>query len=238
MSEKKLSLTAHLIELRIRLIRSFIALGAGVAGSLYFSKEIFSWLQKPLLDVLPSNSSFITTNPVEPMIIYLKVSLLAGLFLSSPFIFYQLWRFISPGLFPGEKKIAFSFVLFSTLFFVGGALFGYFVIFPIGFQFFVALLVGTDIQLLPHMREYLGFISKMLLTFGLVFEMPVLLTLLARMGLVTRDQLKKARRYVIVLSFLIAGLLTPGPDVFSQLLLALPLLVGDEFIYSGLVLSE
>lgn len=228
MNDSKLTLVEHLAELRTRLIWSILAIVLCMGATLFYSKELFALLQQPLLQILPAGSTFIATNPIEAMTTYLKVALLAGFFLSSPFLFYQLWRFAAPGLLAREKKIALLFVFFSTLFFVGGAFFGYFLIFPIGFKFFVLLLEETDITLLPQMKDYLGLISKMLLTFGLIFELPVLLILLARIGLVNHAQLARARRYVIVFSFLLAGLLTPGPDILSQLLLALPILTLYE----------
>ncbi len=228
MNDPKMSLLQHLTELRTRLIRALLALILSTLLCLYFSKEIFRFLQRPLLQVMPSDAGFIATSPLEAFITYLQVSLLAGLFLSSPFLLYQTWRFIAPALYQKEKKAAFFFVSAATLFFVGGALFGYFAIFPIGFKFFVAALEGTDIRFLPQMKDYLGFISKMLLTFGFVFEMPLLLVLLAKIGLIRAEGLSKARRYVLVLMFLVAGLLTPGPDVLSQFLLAVPLLLLYE----------
>ena len=223
-NEKRLTLMEHLVELRIRLIRAFLALTIGTGGCLYFAKEIFQLLQKPLTNALPVGSRFIVTSPLEAMITYLQVALLAGLFLSSPFVFYQLWRFVVPGLRPQEKRWGLWFVAVSTLFFVGGALFGYFVIFPIGFKFFVSILAGTNIQLLPQMKDYLGFIAKMLLTFGFVFETPVILVLLSRLGIVNHQRLAGGWRYIIVAAFLVAGILTPGPDILSQLLLGIPLL--------------
>lgn len=228
MTEQHLTLIQHLTELRTRLIRSLAALIIVMVLCLYFSKEIFRFLQTPLLKVMPENAGFIATNPIEAFITYLKVALLAGIFLSSPFVLYQLWKFVAPGLYLREKKMAFLFVTLSTLFFVGGALFGYFVIFPIGFKFFVSALEGTEIRFMPQMNDYLSFISKMLLTFGLVFEMPLILVLLSRIGIVKLQMLTKARRYVLVLMFLIAGILTPGPDVLSQLLLGIPLLLLYE----------
>lgn len=230
MSEEgqKLTLIQHLTELRRSLIRSAIALTASTLLCLYFSKEIFRYLQRPLLAVMPEGSGFIATTPLEGLITYLKVSLLAGLFLASPFILHQVWRFVAPGLYRKEKRLAGAFVLLSTLSFVGGALFGYYVIFPVGFKFFVTALQGTEIRFLPQMKEYLGFISKMLLTFGVVFEMPLILILLAKIGIISHRSLSKARKYVLVLMFLVAGLLTPGPDVLSQFLLAVPLLILYE----------
>lgn len=228
MTEKKSTFTEHLIELRTCLIHSTLALLGATALCLYQSREIFRILQRPLLKVLPEGSGFIATNPIEALLTYLKVSLLAGVFIASPVILHQIWRFVAPALYRNEKKWASLFVVFATLFFVGGASFGYFVIFPLGFRFFVSALAGTGIQLLPQMKDYLGFISRMLLTFGLVFEMPIVLLLLARIGLVRHPMLSRARRYVVVLMFLAAGLLTPGPDILSQMLLALPLLVLYE----------
>jgi sec-independent protein translocase protein TatC len=237
-TESKLTLLDHLTELRSCLIRSLLALAAGMLLCLYFSKEIFRFLQQPLLDVMPTGSGFIATSPLEAFLTYLKVALLSGVFLSSPFILYQVWRFVAPGLYLKEKRVAATFVTFSSLFFVGGALFGYYVIFPVGFRFFVSALAGTEIQFLPQMKDYLGFISKMLLTFGFVFEMPLILILLAKIGLVHREMLTRARRYVLVLMFLIAGMLTPGPDVLSQFLLAVPLLVLYELSVLGVWVME
>ncbi len=227
MNERQ-SLIQHLTDLRTGLIRSFIALGVSMAACLAFSQKIFRFLQEPLLKVMPEGTTFIATSPLEGLITYLKVALLAGVFAASPVILYQVWRFVAPALYKNEKKAAFAFVLFSSIFFIGGAWFGYAVIFPVGFKFFVAALEGTGIRFLPQMRDYLGFISKMLLTFGVVFELPIVLILLARVGLVTSALLNKAQRYVLVATFLVAGVLTPGPDVLSQVLLAVPLLVLFE----------
>lgn len=225
---ERLSLIQHLEELRKRLIYVLLSLGGGMLLCLYFSKEIFRFLQQPLLSVMPPGSAFIATSPLEAFVTYLQVSLLAGAFVSCPFVLYQFWKFVAPGLYQKEKGLAAGFVFFSTLFFVGGALFGYYGIFPIGFQFFVSALEGTGIQFLPQMKNYLGFIARMLLTFGLIFEMPLVIVLLARAGIVRRETLSKARRYVLVAAFLVAGILTPGPDVLSQLLLAMPLLLLYE----------
>lgn len=226
--EERQSLIQHLTDLRTGLIRSFIALGVSMAACLAFSQEIFRFLQEPLLKVMPEGTTFIATSPLEGLITYLKVTLLAGIFAASPVILHQVWRFVAPALYKNEKKAAFVFVFFSSVFFIGGAWFGYSVIFPLGFKFFVAALEGTGIRFLPQMRDYLGFISKMLLTFGAVFELPVILVILSRVGLVNATMLRRARRYVLVGMFLVAGLLTPGPDVLSQFLLAAPLLILFE----------
>ncbi len=227
-NDARMTLVQHLTDLRRCLIRSIIGLGIGLVTTLYFAKDIFLFLQKPLQNALPTNSSFIATTPLEAVITYLQVALLAGLFLTSPYLLYQVWLFVAPGLYAREKKLAFLFVSLTSFFFIGGAVFGYFVIFPVGFKFFVTTLEGTNITLLPRMEDYFGFIAKMLLTFGCIFETPLILISLSLMGILPLPMLRKARRYVLVLVFLIAGVLTPGPDVFSQFLLAVPLLALYE----------
>ncbi|HEX5037023.1 MAG TPA: twin-arginine translocase subunit TatC [bacterium] len=234
----KQSLVQHLTELRKRLIYASASLLAGMLACLYFSKDIFRFLQKPLLSVLPPGSAFIATSPLEALVTYLQVALLAGTFLSSPVVLYQFWSFVAPALYKKEKSLAVGFVSFATFFFVGGALFGYYGIFPVGFKFFVSALEGTGIQFLPQMKDYLSFISRMLLTFGFIFEMPLVIVLLARVGIVRREMLSKARRYVLVAVFLVAGVLTPGPDVLSQFLLAVPLLILYELSVLAVRLME
>ncbi|MBI1909035.1 MAG: twin-arginine translocase subunit TatC [Deltaproteobacteria bacterium] len=226
--EAKAGILEHLTQLRVCLIRSFMALLASLVVTLYFSKQIYSLLERPMLKALPSGSSFIVTGPVEAITSYLKVSLIAGIFLASPFVFYQIWKFVAPGLYNRERKGAIGFVLTASLLFIGGASFGYFVVFPAGFPFFVSILEGTGIQYFPRMESYLDFTVKLLLGFGLAFLFPLFLFVLAKIGLVTPQQLSKARRYVVVLVFLLAGLLTPGPDILSQCLLAIPLLALYE----------
>ena len=213
----------HLVELRTRLIHSSIAIVIGMVLGLCFAKPLYHILQIPLLEVMPDKSNFITTAPLEAMMTYFKVALLAGIFLSLPYLFYQLWKFIAPALYKKEKKAMLGFVFFSTLFFVGGASFGYFIIFPLAFQFFIKILEGTDIHFLPQMKEYLSFSIRLILAFGFTFELPLFIYFLASLGLVTYEGLKKARRYVIVGIFVGAAILTP-PDVISQVLMGIPLI--------------
>src|SRR5262249_15932898 len=156
---------------------------------LYFSKDIFRFLQKPLLSVLPPGSGFIATSPLEGLVTYLQVALLAGTFLSSPFVLYQFCAFIPPTLSIQATNLPGGFVHSASFFFVGCAFFGYFFSFPVGFKFFVTALEGTGIQFLPQMKDYLGFISRMLLTFGAIFEMPLVIILLARIGIIRREML-------------------------------------------------
>ena len=159
-------------------------------------------------------------------ITYLKVALIAGILLSAPFIFYQLWLFIAPGLYQREKRYVIPFVLFSTILFVGGALFGYFVVFPFGFKFFLGF-SNQYIKALPSVKQYFSFSIKLLLAFGIVFELPVVVFFLTKMGLITPELLKKKRKYAILLIFIIAAILTP-PDAATQCMMAVPLIVLYE----------
>lgn len=230
-------LVTHLRELRKCLTKSLVALVVTFAVSLAYAKEIFNWLCLPMQKNLPTQSFFIATHPIEAWLTYFKTALMAGFFAASPVIFYQLWRFISPGLYKSEKKLSLLFVFFSSVLFTGGALFGYSVVFPLGFQYFVGVIQGTDIQFLPRMEDYLGFVFKMLVAFGISFELPLFIYFLGLMGLVSLSGLKAFRKYWIVLALMIAAILTP-PDVVSQVLLGIPLLLLYEVGVAAVFLKE
>jgi sec-independent protein translocase protein TatC len=180
----------------------------------------------PLKAVLPEGDRLIFTNLPEMFITYLKVSLIAGILLAAPYIFYQVWLFIAPGLYQREKKYVIPFVLFSTILFVGGALFGYFVVFPFGFKFFLGF-SNEYVKALPSVKQYFSFSIKLLFAFGVVFELPVVVFFLTKMGIVNAAFLKKQRKYAILLTFVIAAILTP-PDVATQCMMAGPLIVLYE----------
>jgi sec-independent protein translocase protein TatC len=222
MDEKKLPLTAHLQELRKRLILSFIAVGAGFVLCYTFSQFLFEILAAPLLKVMPSGGSLIFTSVAEAFFTYMKVAFIAGLILASPFVLYQIWAFVTPGLYRHERKYVVPFVFLGSLFFATGILFGYFVAIPFGFKFLLGY--ATDfIKPMPSMKEYLSFSIKFLLAFGLVFEFPVVLLLLARIGVIDAKMLARQRKYAILLIFVFAAVMTP-PDIISQVLMALPLM--------------
>jgi len=162
---------------------------------------------------------------------FLKVSFLSGLMLASPIIIYQFWMFVAPGLYEKEKRLLIPVVFLSSLFFIGGSLFGYFIVFPLGFKFFLGF-ATESIRPLPSMKEYLGFSSKLLLAFGLVFELPLVLTFLSKLGIVSVEFLKKNRKYALLLFFTGAAILTP-PDVVTQILMALPLMILYEISIIG-----
>jgi sec-independent protein translocase protein TatC len=222
MDEKKLPLTTHLQELRKRLILSFIAVGGGFALCYTFAEKIFDILAAPLLKMMPTGGSLIFTSVAEAFFTYMKVAFISGLILASPFVLYQIWAFVAPGLYRHEKKYVVPFVLAGSFFFAIGILFAYYVALPIGFKFLLGF--ATDfIKPLPSMKEYLSFSIKFLLAFGLVFEFPVVLVLLARIGVVDAKTLARQRKYAILLIFIFAAILTP-PDIISQVIVALPMI--------------
>ncbi|NWF93527.1 MAG: twin-arginine translocase subunit TatC [Syntrophaceae bacterium] len=222
MDEKKLPLTAHLKELRDRLIYSFIAIGLGFVLCYALKETLFDILAAPLLKVMPSGSSLIFTSVAEAFFTYMKVAFIGGLILASPFVLYQIWIFVAPGLYRHERRYVIPFVSLGSLFFAVGILFGYFVAIPFGFRFLLGY--ATDfIKPMPSMKEYLSFSVKFLLAFGLVFEFPVALLLLAKMGVIDAKTLSRQRKYAILLIFVFAAVMTP-PDIISQVLMALPLM--------------
>ncbi|MEA3347788.1 MAG: twin-arginine translocase subunit TatC [Pseudomonadota bacterium] len=219
-------LTDHLEELRKRLIVAFIAIAVATVGAYFFSEDLFRLLMAPLLGVMPAESGLIFTSLTETFFTYLKISLLAGFFAAFPVVIYQVWRFSAPGLYAKEKRYVFPFVFFATIFFVGGAIFGYFVVFPFGFKFFMGF--ATDfITPMPTVKEYFSFSVRLLFAFGVVFELPVVTAFLALLGLVNSKTLADKRKFAILGSFVAAALLTP-PDVVSQMMMAGPIIVLYE----------
>ena len=229
--DDKAPFTAHLEELRKRLIRSFIAVGVGFLAAYGFKEYLFKILVYPLVSVMKEGQTLIYTGLPEAFFTYLKVAFLAGLLLASPVLIYQFWMFVAPGLYRKERRMMVPIVLLSSFFFIGGALFGYFIVFPWGFKFFLGF-ATESIRPLPSMKEYFGFAAKLLLAFGLVFELPLVLTFLAKLGIVSADFLKKNRKYALLLFFAGAAILTP-PDVVTQVMMALPLIVLYEISIIG-----
>ncbi|MBF0119722.1 MAG: twin-arginine translocase subunit TatC [Desulfobacterales bacterium] len=227
----KMPLTSHLDELRKRLIVCFISVFVGFILSYGFKERIFTILTKPLISVMQEGDKLIYTGLAEAFITYLKVSLISGIILSVPIIFYQFWMFISPGLYENEKRLIIPITFFCSFFFIIGCLFAYFIVFPYGFKFFLGFSSET-IKPLLSMIQYLDFSSQFLLVFGLVFELPFFITFLARMGIVSSDFLKKNRRYAILIIFIVAAILTP-PDVVSQSMMAFPLMILYEISIIG-----
>ena len=223
-----LSLREHLIELRKRLKWALIWLIVGFCASYYWSQQIFHFLMLPIFAALPEGEKALHfSSSVEPFLIYLKVGLYSGIFVASPMIFWQIWLFVAPGLYRRERKKIVPFVLAATIFFVGGAVFCYKIVLPPAFQFLINT-AGPDIKPVLMMDEQLGLVMLMLLAFAIIFELPLILTLLAMMGVVDYKFLNKYRRHAIVVNVILAAFLTPTGDPFNLALMAVPMMVCYE----------
>jgi len=227
--DRTMPLLGHLEELRSRLIKAVIAIGLALAPTYFFAGELFSFLTQPLQQMSPTPPMLIGTGPTEAFFTKLKVSFIAALFLASPVVFYQIWQFVAPGLYESERRYVFPFVFFATLFFLFGAGFCHFFVLPVGYAFFLAQYESIGVEATLRISEYLTFTTRMLLAFGVTFELPVLTFFFARVGLVTYKTLLGTYRYAIVIIFVVAAILTPGPDVASQFLMAAPLLLLYTF---------
>src|SRR5262245_11999500 len=223
-SDVRMPLTAHLEELRTRLIRMIAAVAiAGVAAWLVI-EHLVDFLLAPLQHLRPDQSLIIGTGVTEAFFTKLKVAVIAGIFLSSPVLFYQSWRFVAPGLYKREKRVALPFSIAASIFFIAGAAFCYWLVFPVAFEFFLREFASIGVAAQIRISEYLTFATRMLLAFGLTFELPVATFFLAQIGAVTHHTLIHWWRQAVVAIFIVAAVLTPGPDVASQLLMATPLL--------------
>ena len=216
-------LKPHLAELRKRLLIIIASLFVMFVLCFGFWEHILDWMIMPLKQALPEGSNVIFTKVGEAFFTALKVSFFAALILDLPIIFWQLWLFVAPGLYEHEKKLVLPFVIAATGMFVLGALFAYYVVFPFGFSYLINF--GSQLfTALPSIGEYVGFFTKLMIGFGIAFELPVITFFLAKLGLVTDESLKSFFKYAIIIIFLVAALLTP-PDVLSQLLMAGPLVI-------------
>ncbi|MFB0507672.1 MAG: twin-arginine translocase subunit TatC [Thermodesulfobacteriota bacterium] len=222
MDEAKMSFTGHLEELRNRLIQCLIAIGIGFVGSYFFKEKLFQILVRPLLKAMGEEGTLIFTGVTEPFFVYLKVSLVAGIFFTAPVILFEVWAFIAPGLYSHEKKYVVPFVFFSSILFLLGTLFGYYIVCPYGFKFLLGF-AGYNIQPMLAIKEYFSFSTKLLLAFGFVFELPLFIVFLSKAGIVSPQTLSRQRKYAILLIFVIAAILTP-PDVATQIMMAGPLI--------------
>ena len=218
-------LTAHLEELRWRVVRALVGVMIAFVGCYFFSERLFEFLTHPLVALGDSRMQLIGTGMTEAFFTRLKVSFIAAIFVASPVIFFQAWRFIEPGLVAQERRLAIPFVLAATIFFVSGAAFCYVLVFPVGYAFFLEEYANIGVAPQIRISEYLSFASRLLLAFGITFEMPVVTFFLARVGMVDHRMLIGWLRYAIVIVFIVAAVLTPGPDIASQMLMAGPLLV-------------
>ena len=212
---------SHLVELRTRLLHAIIAVFVVLLCLFPWAKDIYALLAAPLIKALPSGATMIATDVTGTFLVPLKVTLMAAFLIALPYVLYQMWAFVAPGLYRHEKRLALPVIMSSVVFFALGMCFAYFVVFPIAFGFFAGY-APTGVQMMTDIDKYLSFVMTMFIAFGLTFETPVVVVVLVRMRVVSLDKLKSIRPYVIVGAFVIGAIFTP-PDVISQCLLAVPL---------------
>lgn len=219
--DQPLPLIAHLTELRDRLLRVILSILLIFCGLFYFANDIYTYVSKPLRALLPEGSTMIATEVASPFLTPFKLTLVTSIFLAAPFIFYQLWSFIAPGMYKHEKRMAIPLLISSVLLFYAGAAFAYYAVFPLIFGFFTS--VGPeDITIMTDINAYLNFVLKLFFAFGLAFEIPIATVILIWAGVASSEGLAGKRPYVVVGCFVFGMLLTP-PDVISQSLLAIPM---------------
>lgn len=216
-----MSFLEHLGELRKRIFRSSVAVVLAVIPAWLFSKDLYGILEKPILKYLPEGKQLVFTSLPAPFLLYLKVSFLAAVLFTSPYIFLQVWHFVAPGLYKKEQKAVVPFVLFSTIFFVAGAVFAYFVVFPFICRFFLTL--GAEFEAMITVDQYFSLALRVILGLALVFELPTLVFFLSHMGVITAKFMIKSFKYAVLIAFIISAAITT-PDIFTQSIVAIPLL--------------
>ncbi len=234
-NDVKQSFFEHLGELRKRLIRAVLGIGVGMAAVGWFCERIFRWVMLPVIRSLPENEQALHyTSYIEPFMVYLKVALYGGIFVSAPYVLLQLWLFIAPGLYKRERKMVFPFVASGTALFYAGAAFCYFFVMPAAFPALAAI-AGPDMKPILTMTEQLSLVLAMLLGFGIVFEVPVIIAFLSMIGIVSVDFLVKYRRHAIVANTALAAIITPTGDPFNLALMAVPMILFYEI---GILLAR
>ncbi len=224
--DQEQSFLSHLIELRQRLVRAALAVVIVFLALTPFMKEIFELLSEPMMHALPAGTKLLATGVTTPFLVPLKVTLFTALLLSLPYVLYQAWAFVAPGLYQHERRLALPVIVSSVVMFALGVAYCYFVVFGVVFRF-IAHFAPATVNVAPDIDAYFSFVMGMFLAFGAAFEMPIAVVLLVRFGIASIDKLKQARPYVIVGAFIVAAIFTP-PDVLSQMLLAVPLCVLYE----------
>jgi sec-independent protein translocase protein TatC len=228
MSDERMPLISHLEELRRKLIIAAVSWLVAFLACYAYAEQLFALIAEPVRQALPEGTSLVFITATEPFFTYLKIAALAGLLIALPVIFWQIWSFIAPGLYKNEKHYVIPFVIASTLCFVAGTFFGFSFVFPMVFKVLIEFGTGGgELSAMLSMGSYLSLSSKLLLAFGLVFELPVVIFFLARLGIVDHKMLARNRKFALLAAFLIGAMLTP-PDVFSQAALAIPFIVLYE----------
>ncbi len=226
MSEETQTLVEHLIELRRRLVWIVVVLAVCFFALMPFAQQLYTFVAQPLMASLPQGTSMIATDVIAPFFVPVKVTLMAAFLLTLPHTLFQVWAFVAPALYRNEKRLILPLVLSSLLLFAGGMAFAYWLVFPIVFGFLTGV-TPEGVSMSTDIDKYLSFVLGMFVAFGATFETPIAVVLLHRMGVVSMEQLKQARPYVIVGAFVIAAIITP-PDVLSQILMAIPLIILYE----------
>jgi sec-independent protein translocase protein TatC len=241
LDESRAPLMEHLVELRRRLIWAFVALGLAFAICFKFAAEIFAFLAQPLVDAFgKGEGKLIYTKLYEAFFTEVRVALFAAFFLAFPIIASQIWLFVAPGLYAKEKRAFLPFLIATPILFTAGGALAYYGVMPTAFRFFLQYegnLGGIEQEALPAVGDYLSLVMHFILAFGIAFLLPILLMLLERAGLVTRDQLKRGRRYAILIAFVVAAVATP-PDILSQFMLAIPLIILYEISLVAIWFTE
>ena len=222
-AEGQMSFLEHLEELRKRILRSCIAIALGVVATFWFIQPIFDFILAPTRRVLPPGVKMIYTQPGEAFSLYVTVALIAGVVVAAPFIMYQVWMFIAPGLYANEKKMAYPFVGLTTLGFVLGAAFNHYIAFGVMMAFFASF-NSAELAFLPGLADVFGLYTRMLLVLGLVFQLPTIVYFLAKMKLVTGRFLLVNLKYAVLIIFIAAAVITPGGDMWGQVIIAVPML--------------
>jgi sec-independent protein translocase protein TatC len=220
-------LTEHLAELRSCILISLVAAAVGFAAAYLVIEPLADWFFAPLIKVMPQNSHLIFISYQEGFFFYLKLALVAGIVLAIPVIFLQIWRFVAPGLYHHEKKALLPFTAVSSSCFLSGAAFGYFIVFPPAFRFLLGY-SNSFLEPMPAVSEYFSLALFLLFAFGIMFELPVFMIFLAKIGMVDAPFLVKHRKYAILIAFIVAAIVTPTPDPVNQLIMAVPLLMLYE----------
>jgi sec-independent protein translocase protein TatC len=220
----KMSFLEHLDELRKRLINSCLAIAIGIAATFWFINPIFNFILAPTRAVLPPDVQLIYTEPGEAFSLYITVALIAGVVVAAPFIMYQVWMFIAPGLYSNEKRMAIPFVVLTTIGFIAGAAFNHYVAFVALMKFFASF-NKPELRFMPKLDDVFGLYTKMLIGLGIVFQMPTVVYFLAKMKLVTARFLLGSFKYAMLLIFITAAVITPSGDMMTQVIFAAPMLV-------------
>jgi len=226
--EAKMPFLKHIEELRKRLLYAVLGVLICFIPSYYYSSQIFDFLMKPLIESLPEGSSLIFTRPAEGFTTYLKIAFFASLILSIPLILYQAWKFVAPALYKNEKKILLPFIFFGTLFFLAGGAFCYYIASPPAFNFLLNEFSSEHVKAFPSIKEALSFFMALIIGFGLIFEFPLVSFLLAKIGVINSKMLSNNRRYAILVSCVVAAILTPTTDALSMMFMFVPLIIFYE----------